>query len=107
MRKLLVLYALGAIALPATAEDSTVFRCIDSQGVVLLTDRPCESMPNAVPMAVRPAVEKEHFVLPPSEQGRSRWASKPSVSVPPKVDVQTLRLARQTLELRDKVASAR
>lgn len=105
-----VLLILCAIALPAAADDN-LFRCVDSQGVVMLTDRPCDSVPNTVPdgiaLAHRPAVEKEHFVLPPSEQGRSRWASKPPVSVPPKVDVQTLRLARQTLELRDKVASAR
>ena len=106
MRHLLISCALCALALPAAAEDN-LFRCIDSQGVVLLTDRPCETMANAVPMAAHSAVEKEHFVLPPSEQGRSRWASKPPVSVPPKVDVATLRLARQTLELRDKVASAR
>jgi hypothetical protein len=102
MRQLLMSCALCVIALPAAAED-TVFRCIDSQGVVMLTDRPCETMPNAG----RPVLEKEHFVLPPSEQGRSRWVNKPPASVPPKVDVETLRVARQTLELRDKVASAR
>ncbi len=103
MRHFTISCALCAIALPATAEEATLYRCIDSQGVVMLTDRPCET----VPEAVRPAVVKEHFVLPPSELGRSNWARKPPVSVPPKVDVQTLRMARQALELRDKVASAR
>jgi hypothetical protein len=91
------------MALPAAAEEATLYRCLDSAGVIMLTDRPCDTVPNAV----RPAVVKEYFVLPPSEQGRNRWVYKPRASVPPKVDVQTLRTARQALELRDKVASAR
>lgn len=104
MRQFLMSCALCAIALPAAAEETTLYRCLDGQGVLMLTDRPCETVPNAV----RPAVVKEHFVLPPSEQGRSRWVhNKPRASVPPKVDVQTLRMARQALELRDQVASAR
>lgn len=103
MRHLLISCAICAIALPATAQENKLYRCVDGQGVIMLTDRPCETVPNSV----RAAVEKEYFVLPPSEQHRSQWASKPAVSVPPKVDVETLRLARQALELRDKVASAR
>jgi hypothetical protein len=103
MRHFTIACALCATALPAAAEETTLYRCLDSQGVVMLTDRPCETVPNAV----RPAVVKEHFVLPPSEQGRVSWVHKPPVSVPPKVDVQTLRMARQALDLRDKVASAR
>lgn len=102
MRHLLISCALCAMALPAMAEDN-FFRCVDSQGVVMLTDRPCETLPNAA----RPVMEKEHFVLPPSEQTRNQWVNKPPVHVSPKIDVQTLRLARQALELRDKVASAR
>jgi hypothetical protein len=102
MRHLIISCALCAMALPATAEDN-FFRCIDSQGVVMLTDRPCENLPNAA----RPVMEKEHFVLPRSEQTRSQWVTKPPVHVSPKVDVQTLRMARQALELRDKIASAR
>ena len=102
MRHLLISCALCAVALPATAEDS-FFRCIDNQGVVMLTDRPCENLPSPA----RPVMEKEHFVLPASEQTRSQWVNKPPVHVSPKIDVQTLRMARQALELRDKVASAR
>lgn len=102
MRHLFMSCALCAITLPATAED-TMFRCIDSHGVVMLTDRPCDTVPNAV----RAVDEKEHFALPPSEQGRSRWVNKPPVSVSPRIDVETLRLARQALGLRDKVASSR
>ncbi|KQV45271.1 hypothetical protein ASE26_16505 [Duganella sp. Root198D2] len=90
------------MALPATAEEN-FFRCVDSQGVVMLTDRPCENLPNGA----RPVMEKEHFVLPASEQARSQFVNKPPVHVSPKIDVQTLRMARQALELRDKVASAR
>lgn len=102
MRHFFISCALCAMTLPATAEDN-FFRCVDRQGVVMLTDRPCETLPNAA----RPVMEKEHFVLPPSEQARSNWVTKPPVHVSPKVDVQTLRMARQALELRDKVASAR
>ncbi|MTW13046.1 DUF4124 domain-containing protein [Pseudoduganella eburnea] len=100
--RLLIISALCATALPAAADDS-LYRCIDTQGVVMLTDRPCETLA----VAARPVLEKEHFVLPPSEQGRSRWASKPPVTLQPKIDVETLRLARQALALREKVASAR
>ena len=100
--RLAITLALCAIALPAAADD-TVYRCINSDGVLMLTDRPCET-PAAAP---QPGTEKEHFALPPSEQGRSSWASKPPASVPPKVDVETLRLAKQALGLRDKMASAR
>jgi hypothetical protein len=102
MRQLLISCALCALALPATAEDN-FFRCVDNQGVVMLTDRPCENVPNGA----RPMLEKEHFVLPPSEQTRSQWVNKAPVHVSPKIDVQTLRMARQVLELRDKVASAK
>lgn len=102
MRHLLISCALCALTLPASAEDN-FFRCIDSKGVVMLTDRPCESEPGGA----RPALEKEHFALPPSEQTRSQWVNKPAAHVPPKIDVATLRMARQALELHDKVASAR
>lgn len=100
--RLAIISALCAMALPAAADD-TVYRCINSDGVLMLTDRPCET-PASAP---QPGMEKEHFALPASEQGRSRWASKPPASVPPKVDVETLRLAKQALGLRDKIASAR
>lgn len=105
MRQLMI-WALCAVALPAAADDN-IFRCIDSQGVVMLSDRPCETLASPA----RPVLEKEHFTehftLPPSEHGRSSWAGKPPASVPPKIDVETLRLAREALALRDKVASAR
>lgn len=102
MRSLLIPCAMCLTVLPASAQDA-LYRCIDRQGVVMLTDRPCETLPNAM----RQVPEKEYFVLPPSEQGRNHWVYKPKASAPPKVDVATLRLARQALELRDKVASAR
>lgn len=101
MRQIVMYCALCALAQPAAAQDQ-LFRCIDSHGVVMLTDRPCDTLPNGA----RPVGEKEHFPLPPSEEGRSRWVYKPPVSVPPKIDVETLRLARQALGLRDKVASS-
>jgi hypothetical protein len=102
MRLLMISALCAAAALPAAADDN-LYRCIDTQGVVMLTDRPCETLA----VTARPVLEKEHFALPPSEQERSRWAGKPPVTVQPKIDVETLRLARQALALRDKVASAR
>lgn len=92
--------AIGAITPPAHAEE-TLFRCLDAQGVHMLSDRPCETNGSEVRRTGR---EKEYFVLPPSEQGRGQWVYKAPVRVPPKVDVETLRLARQALDLRDKVA---
>lgn len=102
MRQIVMYCALLALALPAAAQNQ-LFRCIDGHGVIMLTDRPCETLP----YAARAVDEKEHFPLPPSEEGRSRWVYKAPVSVPPKIDVETLRLARQALGLRDKVASSR
>lgn len=99
MRAILILCV---FSLPASAADA-VFRCIDQQGVTVLTDRPCDTLPNTV----RAPLAKEHFALPPSELNRSRWVHKTVTTLPPKVDVETLRMARQVLELRDKVASAR
>lgn len=94
--------AIWALAPTAKAED-TLFRCVDRHGVQLLTDRPCETL--LAPTRQLP--EKEHFVLPSSEQSRNHWVNKAPARVPPKIDVETLRVARQALELRDKVASAR
>lgn len=110
MRYRLICCALCAVALQASAQE-TIYRCVDSQGVIVLTDRPCEALAQGQlqyqPVPMRPAVVKEHYTLPPSEAGRQGWVRKPPVSAPPRVDVETLRLARQTLELRDKIASAR
>ncbi len=114
--RLMIISACCAIALPAAAQDTnTIYRCVASDGVPMLADRPCETLEMTprpadatAPLPARaPAIEKEHFTLPPSETGRSRWSSKAPASVPPRIDVETLRLARQTLGLRDKVASAR
>lgn len=92
--------ASATIAPPAQAED-TLFRCLDAQGVLMLSDRPCETSGSGMR---RPGPEKEYFVLPPSEHGRGHWVNKAPVRVPPKVDVETLRLAREALALRDKIA---
>lgn len=103
MGAMVAIGALCAAVSPAHAEQ-TLYRCFDAQGVLMLSDRPCETTIGAVR---RNVPEKEYFVLPPSEQGRGHWVRKAPVREPPKIDVETLRLARQALELRDKIASAR
>jgi len=112
--KPLICCALCAVALQAAAQEPP-YRCADANGTVMLADRPCETIGQGDATGrsdtyieiARPTVVKEYFVLPPSEAGRGNWVRKPPVSVPPKVDVATLRAARQTLDVRDKVASAR
>lgn len=91
-------------AIPSAQAEQPLHRCFDAQGVLMLSDRPCETTMGAVRRSVP---EKEYFVLPPSEQGRGHWIRKAPVREAPKIDVETLRLARQALELRDKIASAR
>ncbi|HEY1150516.1 MAG TPA: DUF4124 domain-containing protein [Pseudoduganella sp.] len=99
---------LAAGSAPAQNE---IYRCQDQNGTTMLTDKPCEALQTVqatpLPTPSEKLVVKEHFTLPPAEAGRERWASKPPVSIPPKVDVATLRAARLALDLRDRVASAR
>ncbi len=104
MRQFLISCAICSVcAAPSAYADAPLYRCIDARGTLVLTDRPCETTADAR----RALPEKEHFVLPPSEQGRNHWVRKPPLRETPRIDVETLRLARQALDLRDKVASAR
>ncbi|XLZ72735.1 hypothetical protein ABT364_12420 [Massilia sp. SR12] len=106
MRSFILSCAIGitGAAMPPAHAEEPLHRCFDAQGVLMLSDRPCETMIGTVR---RHVPEKEYFVLPPSEQGRGHWVRKAPLREPPKIDVETLRLARQALDLRDKVASAR
>ena len=101
---LLLLAANGVLA------QDDIYQCQDQNGKTMLTDKPCDAMPSTQAVT-RPTTErlivKEHYTLPPAEGGRARWASKPPASIPPKVDVATLRAARLALDLHEKVASAR
>jgi hypothetical protein len=102
---LLLLAANGALA------QDDIYQCQDQNGKTMLTDKPCDAMPSTQAIASPPPTErlivKEHFTLPPAESGRERLASKPPTSIPPKVDVATLRAARLALDLHEKVASSR
>lgn len=102
----------------ASADDQ-IYKCIDHNGVTVLSDKPCEALAAPADTAVLqelPAVEsapvqrlvvKEHYTLPAAEYSRTKWASRPPVSKPPKVDVATLKAARLNLELSAKTASLR
>jgi hypothetical protein len=101
----MLLAAQGAFA------QNEIYQCKDNNGTAMLTDKPCDAMPSDQVMPAAPPTErlvvKEHFTLPPTETGRERWTGKLPGSIPPKIDVATLRAARLALDLRDKVASAR
>lgn len=107
--------AMLLVAANAALAQDDIYQCQDRNGATMLTDKPCDALPSeqatpateeTLPTTQRPVV-KEYFTLPPAEWRREKWASKPPVSIPPKVDVATLRAARLALDLRDKVASAR
>ena len=99
------------LAAGSAPAQNDIYRCQDQNGTTMLTDKPCEALTTIqatpLPAPTEKLVVKEHFTLPPAEAGRERWASKPPVSIPPKVDVATLRAARLALDLRDRIASAR
>jgi hypothetical protein len=114
---LCVAAVLGAAA--ASADDQ-IYKCIDPNGVTVLSDKPCEALTapgDSATLQELPTVEaaapvqrvvvKEHYMLPSAEYSRSKWASKPLVTTPPKVDVATLKAARLNLELGEKTASLR
>jgi hypothetical protein len=133
MRRFIIPAALGLAVLagPGAVANDQIYKCIDPNGALMLSDKPCavvESVPaDTAPVAqavvsgdvagevaglpaveqARPQVVKEHYTLPPAELSESQWARKPLVSTPPKVDVATLKAAKLKLELDDKTASLR
>lgn len=129
MRRFILPATLGLALLAgsgALANDQ-IYKCIDPNGAMVLSDRPCavvESVPADtaavdgatvaggadVPFAGEPAprtVAKEHYPLPAANVDQGRSAKTPLVSAPPKVDVATLRAAKLKLELEDRTASLR
>jgi hypothetical protein len=101
---LLLLAANGALA------QDDIYQCQDENGKTMLTDKPCDAIPSTQAVSPPPTerlIVKEHFTLPPTEGVREHRASKPPASIPPKVDVATLRAARLAIDLHEKVASSR
>ncbi len=119
---------MAALAGSAAFANDQLYKCMDANGTLLLTDQPCamvESVPADaaaqvvqggiadVPVDVGVAaaseqprrVVKEHYTLPPAELERTQAARKAPVSVAPKIDVATLKAAKLNLELGNRTAS--
>jgi len=104
MRQIILSLGLCSVLLPAVADDA-IYRCVDTRGTVLLTDRPCD--PLTTQEMPRPSQTKERITLAAWEMAPRQLPRKPAVTERPRVDVETLRAAHQALDLRDKVASVR
>ncbi len=118
---------MAALAGSAAVANDQLYKCMDANGTLLLTDKPCaviESVPadapaqgaqadvTGVPMDVgvvapeQPRrVVKEHYTLPPAELERTQASRKAPVSTAPKIDVATLKAAKLSLELGNRTAS--
>lgn len=122
-----VTLSLALLAGSGALANDQIYKCIDPNGAMLLSDKPCavvESVPAdtaaadgaavAGSVAALPAGEqaprvvvKEHYQLPAADIDQGRQAKTPPVSAPPKVDVATLRAAKLKLELEDRTTSLR
>ncbi|WEF30681.1 DUF4124 domain-containing protein [Pseudoduganella chitinolytica] len=122
---------LAALAGSGAFANDQLYKCVDSNGTLLLSDKPCavvqsvaaDTAPPAAPAdltsvptdieaapadeAPRRVVVKEYYTLPPAEFDRSQWNRKPPASVAPKIDVATLKAAKLNLELSERTASLR
>ncbi|AXA92064.1 DUF4124 domain-containing protein [Massilia sp. YMA4] len=122
---------LAALAGSGALANDQLYKCVDSNGTLLLSDKPCavvlsvaadtsgpsgEEDVTEVPTDIAAAPEeeaprrvivKERYTLPPAEFDRSQWNRKPPASVAPKIDVATLKAAKLNLELSEKTASLR
>ncbi len=119
---------MAALAGSAAVANDQLYKCMDANGTLLLTDKPCavvESVPadaasqgaqadvTEVPMDVGVAavadqprrIVKEHYALPPAELDRTQASRKAPVSTAPKIDVATLKAAKLNLELGNRTAS--
>ena len=118
---------MAALAGSAAVANDQLYKCMDANGTLLLTDKPCavvESVPadsapqgaqadvTGVPMDVDAAapeqprrVVKEYYTLPPAELERTQASRKAPVSTTPKIDVATLKAAKLSLELGNRTAS--
>jgi hypothetical protein len=119
-----ILCLAAAMATAGALADDQIYKCLDRNGVVMLSDKPCEAitqttpgmtadeaalqeLPQVAPVPVQRTVVKEYYTLPPAEVNRNNWSRKPPVTKPPKVDVATLKAAKLNLELSAKTASLR
>lgn len=121
---LCAMLGLAVLAGSGAGANDQIYKCIDPNGVTMLSDKPCaivESVPaDTAPAATsdsiaatptfaeeRPQVAKEYFKLPAAEVDHGNRPKALLVSTPPKVDVATLKAAKLKLELDDKTASLR
>ena len=121
---------LALLAGPGAFANDQLYKCVDPNGTLMLTDQPCavvQAMPgdndatvapvqadlSAVPGNIgtvaeeqpRHGVAKEHYALPPTELDRTLGSRKLPTTSTPKIDIATLKAAKLNLELSEKTAS--
>jgi len=107
----LLLLAATTMAAPVAFSETSIVKCVDDEGRVTLTDRPCEVGTTTVRMASEPANEgvtrvhplvAEASVLPPPRTMQRTYVPAPRAAAKPLAsDVATLKAARAQFVLSD------
>ena len=109
----LCLLAATMMAAPVAFSETSIVKCVDDEGRVTLTDRPCEVGATTVQMASEPANEgvtrvhayplvAEASVLPPPRAMQRSYVPTPRAAEKPLAsDVATLKAARAQFVLSD------
>ena len=107
----LLLLAATTMAAPVAFSETSIVKCVDDEGRVTLTDRPCEVGTTTVRMASEPANEgvtrvhplvAEASALPPPRAMQRVYVPAPRAAAKPLAsDVATLKAARAQFVLSD------
>ena len=114
----LLLLAATTMAAPIAFSETSIVKCVDDEGRVTLTDRPCEAGATTVRMTSEPAndgmtrvhayplVADATVLPPPRVQQRIHVPAPRTVAKPLASDVATLKAARAQFVLSDVRPSA-
>lgn len=109
----LLLLAATTMAAPVALSETSIVKCVDDEGRVTLTDRPCEAGATTVRMTSEPAndgvtrvpaypLDADASVLPPPRVMQRMYAPAPRAAAKPLAsDVATLKAARAQFVLSD------
>ena len=109
----LLLLAATTMAAPVAFSETSIVKCVDDEGRVTLTDRPCEAGATTVRMASKPAndsvnrvhayplVAEASVLPPPRAMQRSQFPTPRAAQKPLASDVATLKAARAQFVLSD------